>query len=521
MPACAVANTLTAMVWDEDNCPVYDNVRVAVVTSLDSDETDAIDKPDTAGMISKLEAVTPEVKVVPVSAMAIVALFKFKLVNDTGLVDEIAAELRVADTLTVPVVRLALPACAAASTLIAMVRGEDNCPVNANVRVAVVSPLETLETEEIDKPDTAGVISKLEAVTPEVKVVPVNAMAIVALFKLKLVNDTGFVDEIAAKLRVADTLTVPVVRLALPACAAASTLTAMVRDEDKDPLYDSVRVAVVSPLETLETDEIDKPDTAGVISKLEAVTPEVKVVPVSAIAIVALFKLKLVNDSGFVEAIAAELRVADTLTVPVVRLALPACAAASTLTAMVRDEDKDPLYDSVRVADVSPLETLETDEIDKPDTAGVISKLEAVTPEVKIVPVNATVIVALFKFKLVNDSGFVDEIAAELGIADALTVPVVRSALPACAAASTLTAIVWDEEKYPVNDSVRVADVSPLETLETDEIDKPDTAGVISKLDVVTPEVKVVPVSAMAIVALFKFEFVSVDGEVDEIAAEL
>ena len=200
-----------------------------------------------------------------------------------------------------------MPACAAASTLTAMVRDEDNCPVYDNVKVAVVSPLETLETDEIDKPDTAGVISKLEAVTLVVKVVPVSAMAIVALFKFKLVNGKGFVEEIAAELRVADTLTVAVVRSALPACAAASTLTAIVWDEDKDPVYDNVRVAVVSPLETLETDEIDKPDTAGVISKLEAVTPEVKVVPVSAMAIVALSKLKLVNDSGFVDEIAAEL----------------------------------------------------------------------------------------------------------------------------------------------------------------------------------------------------------------------
>ena len=93
---------------------------------------------------------------------------------------------------------------------------------------------------------------------------------------------------------------------------------------------------------------------------------------------------------------------------------MPACAAANTLIAIDRDEDKDPVYDNVRVADVSPLETLEMDEIDKPDTAGVISKLEAVTPEMKVVPVNATVIVALFKFKLVSDTGFVDEIDAEI-----------------------------------------------------------------------------------------------------------
>ena len=93
LPACAAASTLTAMVWDEDKDPVNANVRVAVVTSLDSDETDEIDNPDTAGMISKLEDVMPEMKVVPVSATVIVALFKFKPVNGAGLVEEIAAEL--------------------------------------------------------------------------------------------------------------------------------------------------------------------------------------------------------------------------------------------------------------------------------------------------------------------------------------------------------------------------------------------------------------------------------------------
>ena len=70
-------------------------------------------------------------------------------------------------------------------------------------------------------------------------------------------------------------------------------------------------------------------------------------------------------------------------------------------------------------------------------------------------------------------------------------------------------------------DNVRVAVVAPLETLETDEIDNPDTAGVISKLEAVTPEPKVVPVSPMAIVALFKFASVSADGEVDEIDTAL
>ena len=137
-------------------------------------------------------------------------------------------------------------------------------------------------------------------------------------------------------------------------------------------------------------------------------------------------------------------------------------------------------------------------------------------------PVSAMDIVALFKFASVSVDGEVDEIDAELGVVGvADTVPVVRSIVPACAAASTLIAIVWDEDRDPVYDKVRVAVVAPLETLEIDEIDNPDTAGEISKLEAVTPEPKVVPVSPMDIVALFKFASVSVDGEVDEIDTAL
>ena len=137
-------------------------------------------------------------------------------------------------------------------------------------------------------------------------------------------------------------------------------------------------------------------------------------------------------------------------------------------------------------------------------------------------PVSAMDIVALFKFASVSVDGEVDEIDAELGVVGvADTVSVVRSIVPACAAASTLIAIVWDEDRDPVYDKVRVAVVAPLETLEIDEIDNPDTAGEISKLEAVTPEPKVVPVSPMDIVALFKFASVSVDGEVDEIDTAL
>ena len=67
--------------------------------------------------------------------------------------------------------------------------------------------------------------------------------------------------------------TAPVVRSKLRLWAAASTLTASVSVASKSPVKRRVRVAVVSPLLTLETPEISTSGISVTSSKLDAVTP--------------------------------------------------------------------------------------------------------------------------------------------------------------------------------------------------------------------------------------------------------
>ena len=66
--------------------------------------------------------------------------------------------------------------------------------------------------------------------------------------------------------------------------------------------------------------------------------------------------------------------------------------------------------------------------------------------------------------------------------------------------------------KLPENDSVSVADELPLVAPDTCEIDRLGISVINSKLDVVTPLPKVLPVILTLIVAVFRFDAVSDEG---------
>ena len=68
--------------------------------------------------------------------------------------------------------------------------------MKAKVSVAVVSPEFTVDTCEMDKSGIADTSSKLDAVTPLAKVVPVSDRLSVALFRFVSVSDDGFVADI-------------------------------------------------------------------------------------------------------------------------------------------------------------------------------------------------------------------------------------------------------------------------------------------------------------------------------------
>ena len=104
----------------------------------------------------------------------------------------------VGGTSTDPVVRSPLRAWAAASTFTANVVAFVILPVKARVNVAVVSPEFTVDTFEMDKLGIVVTSSKLEAVTPLPKVVPVSVIPRVAELRFSPVNDTGLKEVIAA-----------------------------------------------------------------------------------------------------------------------------------------------------------------------------------------------------------------------------------------------------------------------------------------------------------------------------------
>ena len=104
----------------------------------------------------------------------------------------------VGGTSTDPVVRSPLRAWAAASTFTANVVAFVILPVKARVNVAVVSPEFTVDTFEMDKLGIVVTNSKLEAVTPLPKVVPVSVIPRVAELRFVPVNDTGLKEVIAA-----------------------------------------------------------------------------------------------------------------------------------------------------------------------------------------------------------------------------------------------------------------------------------------------------------------------------------
>ena len=104
---------------------------------------------------------------------------------------------------------------------------------------------------------------------------------------------------------VGGTSTDPVVRSPLRTWAAASTFTANVVAFVILPMKARVKVAVVSPEFTLDAREADRLGIVVTSSKLEAVTPLPKVVPVSVITRVAEFRFAPVNDARLEEVIAA------------------------------------------------------------------------------------------------------------------------------------------------------------------------------------------------------------------------
>ena len=99
-------------------------------------------------------------------------------------------------TVTVAEVRSTLPAWAAFFTFTANVSFADILPVKVRVSVAVVSPEFTLDTCEMDKFGIADNSSKLDAVTPLAKVVPLRDRLSVALFRFVSVSEVGFVADI-------------------------------------------------------------------------------------------------------------------------------------------------------------------------------------------------------------------------------------------------------------------------------------------------------------------------------------